>query len=433
MFQVGSAEEILRVPLFAELYGYGPFHGRRNIGVHDLLYCRAFFFRDDNGGRAMIIYSDVCTMPDSYAREMREKISQTTGISPDCIALVATHTHSGPCLGNGGIGWGEPDQTFQENWKHLVPELALKAVVSAENIRCVETGKAELSGKLGYNRVEPEKNITDDTIRWARFLREDGSCKLLLHNLGLHGTTMNGEYAALVSSDWMGVVNRMIVDEKLAEMPLYLQGASGDVNPDTTCGDLQNDQGAEVVASRYVKDLKKSLSEGGKKITDLAIRGILRTMEFPVVVQTTEELKRDEAAYREIRKYHADRLREMCILRELGHDFRSFHDLQVIRIGGLSFFFIPGEYFVEDGNALMKRSGAENCFIATVANGNGAYYPSAADMKRYPDIASYHRCQDKHAFGFYEIYGYPCRHTFKYQDHIAAFVADNLITLEELI
>ena len=34
---------------------------------------------------------------------------------------------------------------------------------------------------------------------------------------------------------------------------------------------------------------------------------------------------------------------------------------------------------------------------------------------------------------FYEIYGYPCRHTFKYQDHIAAFVADNLITLEELI
>ena len=117
----------------------------------------------------------------------------------------------------------------------------------------------------------------------------------------------------------------------------------------------------------------------------------------------------------------------------LVHDFRSFHDLQVIRIGGLSFFFIPGEYFVEDGNALMKRSGGENCFIATVANGNGAYYPSAADMKRYPDIASYHRCQDKHAFGFYEIYGYPCRHAFKYQDHSAAFVADNLITLEELI
>ena len=118
MFQVGSAEEILNVPLFAELYGYGPFHGRRNIGVHDLLYCRAFFFRDDNGGRAMIIYSDLCITPDSYAHEMREKISQTTGISPDCIAFVATHTHSGPCLGNGGIGWGEPDQTFQENWKH---------------------------------------------------------------------------------------------------------------------------------------------------------------------------------------------------------------------------------------------------------------------------------------------------------------------------
>ena len=34
----GAAENIVEVPLFAELGGYGPFHGRRNIGVRDPLY-----------------------------------------------------------------------------------------------------------------------------------------------------------------------------------------------------------------------------------------------------------------------------------------------------------------------------------------------------------------------------------------------------------
>ena len=34
---VGVAENALKVPLFAELYGYGPFKGRRNIGTRDPL------------------------------------------------------------------------------------------------------------------------------------------------------------------------------------------------------------------------------------------------------------------------------------------------------------------------------------------------------------------------------------------------------------
>ena len=32
---IGAAENILEVPLFAELGGYGPFRGRRNWGVRD--------------------------------------------------------------------------------------------------------------------------------------------------------------------------------------------------------------------------------------------------------------------------------------------------------------------------------------------------------------------------------------------------------------
>ena len=39
----GAAENVVEVPLFAELGGFGPFLGRRNLGVRDPLYC--FFYR----------------------------------------------------------------------------------------------------------------------------------------------------------------------------------------------------------------------------------------------------------------------------------------------------------------------------------------------------------------------------------------------------
>ena len=53
MFKIGCAEEELKVPLFAELYGYGHYAARRNTGVHEPLYCRAFSFNDGSSTDAV--------------------------------------------------------------------------------------------------------------------------------------------------------------------------------------------------------------------------------------------------------------------------------------------------------------------------------------------------------------------------------------------
>ena len=126
-------------------------------------------------------------------------------------------------------------------------------------------------------------------------------------------------------------------------------------------------------------------------------------------------------------------MKEMIILKEKGFDLNSYHDLQVIKMGPISFFFIPGEYFVEDGANLMKNSSNTFAFAAEVANGDGKYFPSEADMKRYPDVRSIHTCKNQCAFGFYEIYGYPGAMRYKYQDTVASFVAENLLKLEKSI
>ena len=434
MFKIGCSEGILEVPLFVELYGYGPFQGRRNLGVHDPLYCRACFF-DDGKNRAMVISSDICVMDQVYAEEMRAVISKDHRIDPECIAFTATHTHSGPALGAScGIGSGAPDQRVQDNWKRLVVELAAKAVLDQEEIAKAQAGRAPLTRKLGKNRVEPEKNITDESIRWIRFLRQDGSCKLLLHSHGIHGIAMNLPFHKLVSADWMGAANRKIKEQKLASMPLFFLGPCGDINTYTSCNNLKNDTAADVIADQYIADLTKSMNAGGETITDLSISGTLKNCAFPVVEQTAEGLRKDAETFQQISRQQPIRLTEMAILREKGADLTVRNDLQVIRFGkDISFLFIPGEYFIEPGTDLMARSQAKYSFAVTVANGNGQYFPSEADMKRYPDIQSALTCTNNCRFGFYEIYGYMSQLRFKYQDNIAEFVASKLLTMEKSI
>ena len=430
MFKAGCAEKVLKVPLFIELHGYGFFAGRRNIGTCEDLYCRAFSFYDGSN-RAMIIYTDSLYVNDAYARELRNKIAAAYSIHPEYITFVATHSHSTPPLYRKGFcGFGIPDPDYQDYWKRTVLEVADAAFYDEEEIDHAEAGKAPLAQKLGRNRVEVEKNITDETIRWVKFIRPDGSCKILLHSHGIHGIATNGPMYKVASSDWAGAANRMIKEQKLADMPLFMLGPCGDINTAfsmRTNPELGN--AANYIGSCYVEDLKKSMAQGGKKINDLTIRSVIKTVRMPVVKQTIEELAADAEIFRAIDAYEAERanrIDEMIQRIKKGDDLTKTHDFQVLRIGELSFLFIPGEYFIEDGNGIMENSEAEYAFAVTVANGNGGYYPSENCMKRYPKPGG-----GTYGFGYYEIYGYPQSHSYKYPDDIAAFVAKTLLDLEK--
>ena len=67
---VGAAEKVIEVPLFAELGGYGPFRGRRNIGVRDPLYCRVLTV-NDGCRRNVIVITDMIASSQLHSRVLR--------------------------------------------------------------------------------------------------------------------------------------------------------------------------------------------------------------------------------------------------------------------------------------------------------------------------------------------------------------------------
>ena len=434
MLKIGCAEQKLDVPLFVELYGYGPYAARRNTGTHEVLYCRAFSFYDGQK-RAMVIYSDLCTSDDLFARRMRMEIATRLRINPAGITFVATHTHSAPALNHGSAETsGICNTAFEEYWQKTVLRLAEEALLQEEEISSVQTGKAPLERPIGANRVDREKNVTDPAIRWMRFFRKDGSVKLLIHNHGVHGIADGGTLTRKVSSDWMGKANRLIREQSLADFALFFQGAAGDINTRESCRDASTESVGMNLASEYVRSLAADF-ENGKDVTVDKISFALETFEFPSVRQTAAELREEVKFFRprgrnekeiEYWEINACRLEEMALLVEKGYDLGNYRDLQVLHLGEAQFYFIPGEFFVEPGMKLLENASSPDSFIVTCANGAGRYYVSEEVALRYPSA----KTEAKQLYGYYEIYGYMHGLAFKYQNNVSQFIIDSLLAMK---
>ena len=149
---LGCAAGVIETPLFVELYGYGPFLGRRNRGVRDPLRCRAASFRQ-GGQRVLVIANDLVTMSRSGAWAIRQGIAAQAEIAPEAILVCGSHTHSGPTVSH-GIGWGELDPGFRAGWIQTAIATGLAAIADEEPVS-LRTGRSPLREALGVNRSKP--------------------------------------------------------------------------------------------------------------------------------------------------------------------------------------------------------------------------------------------------------------------------------------
>ncbi|OQA82749.1 MAG: hypothetical protein BWY31_03097 [Lentisphaerae bacterium ADurb.Bin242] len=418
--KIGIAETTLNVPLFAELYGYGPFLGRRNRGTRDPLYCRVMSFTDGRR-RNMIVVTDGVVTDDGEARALRTKIAKEFETEPDGIMFAATHTHSGPAMSS-GIGWGEKSEEYLRHWRRTVIATVRKALQSEEEVTAF-AGIAPLSRKLGVNRVNP-KRPTDPSIRWIQFKRKNGTVKALLHNHGMHGVVFGR--TLLVSADWMGEANRLIKSRKLADTPFFLYGAAGNINTEPCC--KQETEGEELlkrIGKSYVDDLEKSLKAGGKEISLHPLQNALERVRMPTVEEDSAQMRENAETVRKINPFLADRFEEMAILHDRGKRFPVRLDLQVLRMGDVAVYAFPGEPFVELGRRIMEESAFPFAMPVGVANGNGRYFPTPETFDMFPDGLA----TRKASYGFYEIYQGAGRFMPRYDRNIADFIVTRLLNL----
>ena len=107
-----------------------------------------------------------------------------------------------------------------------------------------------------------------------------------------------------------------------------------------------------------------------------------------------------------------NRMIEMAVLAENGHDFRVIRDLQVLKMGDLAIAAVPGEPFLAVGEEVRAKAKAKFPIAVSVANGDAGYYPTREMFEQYPSIFD---CDDFGAFGFYEVWFGPGMHRPKFK------------------
>ncbi len=225
--QAGAARVDITPPTGYALWGYAARKDTPSDGVLDPLQARALVLAAGKQ-RIALVSLDLGRAPTrASTAAIRDQVKKA-GIQQ--IFLVASHTHNGPVLELDT--WPTPQTSYVRQL-----EKKLVSVILDANRRCgpLRIGVAARNVPFNRNRhsKRPDKPVEPELL----VLRvEDAGGKAIAHavNFAAHPTLIDS-HSRKFSADYPGVLAALV--EKDTGVPcLFLQGAAGDLSPNTAKG-----------------------------------------------------------------------------------------------------------------------------------------------------------------------------------------------------
>lgn len=261
-----------------DLAGYG---GRVQpmTSVHDPLYVRVLYMRNDAGQRLFWIHTDLVALMHTFVDDINEAMLVRYGLRREEVVISATHTHSAPCTIH-LTNCGEVDPEYMEFLRARVLEAAAKAVAApAEEVEVVAgTGTSNVAIDRRHKARPEVEGHVDPRIGILGFRRKDGSWAAILATYGMHNTMLPYD-SRIVSGDVAGFVQTGL-EKSLPGNPLVLftNGPCGNINPRFKTCDFGEVEGlAKELANDTVEGLKNCVP-----IKDESIRSVAETMALPL-------------------------------------------------------------------------------------------------------------------------------------------------------
>ena len=382
----------------------GSFHPRYGEDVHDELLAKALVI--DNGDvRIAMVTCDLIAIPEAIANAVKARIEERCGISPECVMVNATHTHSGAGVSN-LLGMGE-----DEGYTTWLPLKVADAVeLAIKRMRPARAGFASVMEdrisfyrrwlmKDGTVRMNPGLNNPDLVRPMGEIDPElammyvegvDGTPISVVASFSLHyvGTGNVGE----VSADYFGQFFNLMRHYLGGNcVPILWNAASGQINNNDYSGErIWRDRGhtrarrmANVLAGHVLTEVQlMDLDE------ELALEAVTGTLEFSrkVITETdldiAEQILAGGYEYEEgpfswvvgqpVRKDRVDVYARQCQrLAALPEQMTA--PVQAIRLGDAAILALPGEIFVETGLRIKAQTSASPLMLVSLANGSIGY------------------------------------------------------------
>ncbi len=369
----------------------GPF-GRAS-GLHMPLEAQVLMLADtEKTERFLWIVLDTIYIPDDFADELKDSLSNDMQLRSAQIMISATHTHSAPALMPLRC-WGDPDVEYRGTLVAQMMKLARECEANLEPHVLLHSA-SELEG-VTENRRTPGGPI-DPEVNAVWLVDGDGRPSAVLAHFTCHPVTMWG-YQNWYSPDYPGVLRQSLREKFDGSLPvLFINGAVGNVNPTGFTPQKSSPAFAAELGGRLGRTVIESFDDArpleGNRMEAFELRQSVPLMPPP----TMEELRRQIHECREaLKKSDASTDETFRLKRQLGWaiDLAASIEAGTLeteaqlcitfwRWGSLTWLALPGEAFVEIGLELRQRASHGITLIAGLTNGCLGYLCTEDWQKR---------------------------------------------------
>jgi neutral ceramidase len=361
--------------------------------THGKIWARALAF-DDGERQFVLMVADLIVM--DYD-DLTRRIVEGTGVDPNSLYVGDIHNHAAPTSRPRPTG---APPTYPGNdhtqWFKDFPRAAVQVVREAlAALQPVKLGVGTGRSRVGMNRrkrmADVESAVTfdennssqsfgehqtdrpvmlrefdnvvrlganplgpiDDEVGVLRLDTLDGRPLAVVMNYACHGTSLGGRND-VICGDWIGHAMDAM-EGRLGALPIFLQGAAGDINPRIVGG-----------LDGHADSLEATALLGDEFARD--------------VIRAYGEIKADVPAEPAIRVAHAN-IQLPRAYRELFQDFRQTAvDVPTIavRLGDVTWVNFPGEMFHQIGQQVKRAAPTPIAFLASGTNGYIGYFPTQA-------------------------------------------------------
>jgi hypothetical protein len=385
----------------------GYYFERGAQGTNDDLFAKAIVL-EQNGERMALVALDLISTTRPMVEAARREIQQTSRIPSDHVMISATHAHTGPVLSDRGKReadqGGETDlsQRYSARLPALIAECVRVAGSRLQPARVsMAIGREE---HLSFNR---RYFMKDGTVGWnpgklnTNILKAAGPIDpdvgvLLFEaqpaktppvplaayvNFAMHPDTVGGMN---FSADYPAVLSRMLAAYKGTNLlTLFANGACGNINhvdvhwAESQKGPSEAHRIGTVLAAAVFQACKQLQPV---KPGPLRVRSELVALPLPEVKPDEVEQARlavarsnpkDNSGFME--KVRAYKVLDVAARQGKPQEV----EVQVMALGEeVAWVALPGEMFVELGQAIKKASPFRCTLIAELANGAIGYIPN---------------------------------------------------------
>lgn len=367
------------------LAGYGE-RKSESEGVLQPLYAKALAFGSDAQGPSVLITVDLIGIQWYMTKEVGARLAKKAGIDPARFVICATHTHSGPEIGNlinhfsrqlPPAEIGRID-SYLEVLTNKLEQVALEAL-RARKPSTVAWAQGKATFAMNRRKVVNGKSVNmsavpegpaDHDLPVMSVTGADGKVSAVLVSYACHGTTLGGDVNH-IHGDWMGEAARMIQENNPGATALIAIGCGADANPEPRLKmEYTTRHGKEIA------DEVKRLTAGPMKKLTTVPSGKIKMIELPYHhVPTIEEFVEQTNA-KGSRGYFARLALDRIARGEKIPESLTYPVMTWTFGKDLAMVFLAGEVTVDYSLRLKKEIGAEHTWVNAYSNDVPCYIAS---------------------------------------------------------